>query len=270
MALHLITTPIKDVNVYNYSMEKTLADKCFFLDVISKNDYDTIIDFGCADGATIEYLIKKDPNKKYIGYDISVEQLKLAEKRFSNINGNRVIFTNDFLYCLKNKNNAVLLLNSVIHEIYSYCDRNEIELFWSRIKQFKYVSIRDMCFDNHEVNSVLSLKEIVDFYHAVPEEYRDRFNDFQAYWKDVTTPHQLIHFLLKVHYKENWERELRENYFPVFASKIIYRFSGIFQPIFWTTFTLDYLEEYAQKEFNTSIKKWHTHIKAVYKKYEKI
>lgn len=52
--------------IYCESMAKSLDDKLFFLNEIDINDYDYIVDFGCADGRILEVLDEKLTNKKTI------------------------------------------------------------------------------------------------------------------------------------------------------------------------------------------------------------
>lgn len=52
--------------IYCESMAKSLEDKLFFLNEIDINDYDYIVDFGCADGRILEVLDERLTNKKTI------------------------------------------------------------------------------------------------------------------------------------------------------------------------------------------------------------
>lgn len=53
--------------IYCESMAKSLEDKLFFLNEIDINDYDYIVDFGCADGRILEVLDEKLTNRKKYG-----------------------------------------------------------------------------------------------------------------------------------------------------------------------------------------------------------
>ena len=59
---------ISDLNKYNERMARAIDDKLFFVDYL--DGIDTIVDFGCADGAILEKLPK---NLRKIGYDNSEE-----------------------------------------------------------------------------------------------------------------------------------------------------------------------------------------------------
>ena len=45
---------ISDYNIYTEGMRKSMADKTWFLDKI--NGISNIIDYGCADGALLQYI----------------------------------------------------------------------------------------------------------------------------------------------------------------------------------------------------------------------
>lgn len=45
---------INNIDVYTSGMQKSLADKLFFVDKV--DDIDTVIDFGCADGSLLREI----------------------------------------------------------------------------------------------------------------------------------------------------------------------------------------------------------------------
>ena len=112
---------MNDRQIYLQRMKTTIEDKCWWLEYISP-EIDTIVDFGCAAGDLGVYLNTIYPNRfKYIGIDNDEDMLNLARK------------TNGFafyksIYELPNEytSNAILILNSVMHEIYSYLSYEEI------------------------------------------------------------------------------------------------------------------------------------------------
>jgi hypothetical protein len=260
--LHLIDLPIKDVNIYDDRMAMTLEDKCFFQHYLNPDKFGTIIDFGCADGSVIKYLAVKYPYKTFIGYDISIQQLNKAKENLKDFTN--VMLTNDFSVCYEYSKVGLLLLNSVIHEIYAYCNEAEIKLFWGRVNQFKYVSVRDMIYDS-TMNGFIPEDQYDLFIDNIPNKYKYQLNDFVSYWcnwNKLVTKKDLVHFLLKVHYKENWERELKENYFPIINTKLERCFSH-HDVLHYEYFLLPYLSTYAREEFNIKITDY-THCKLLY------
>ena len=64
-----------------------LGKKLFFLNTIDINDYDLIVDFGCADGFLLEHLSKIYKGKKsnLFGYDIDSKMIEKAEELRPNL-----------------------------------------------------------------------------------------------------------------------------------------------------------------------------------------
>ena len=55
---------------YLEKMERAMEEKIFFLNKIDFNNVDTIVDFGCANGALIEIMDKYlQSTKQIIGFD---------------------------------------------------------------------------------------------------------------------------------------------------------------------------------------------------------
>ena len=71
---------ISNLTSYNTNMSKSMYDKAFFVD---KVDATLFVDFGCADGALIEFMRFLMPECTCMGYDIDKEMLRLANERVS-------------------------------------------------------------------------------------------------------------------------------------------------------------------------------------------
>ena len=50
--------------------------------------------------------------------------------------------------------------------------------------------------------------------------YAAQLAEYEAVWGPIVTRHDLCHYLLKYTYTQNWDREVRENYFPVTIEEI--------------------------------------------------
>lgn len=158
----LNTNPIADLNRYNLSMSKSLIDKIFFMDKID-DTIKVIVDYGCADGALIRFLAPLFPDMFFIGYDKSEEMIGRAAE--ANTYENCVFYSHpmNFLAWLQAHHHTIdecaLNLSSIIHEVYSYSTKDEIEEFWHFVNfmGFKYIIIRDMCLDENAHRA--SLKE---------------------------------------------------------------------------------------------------------------
>ena len=181
---------IADVNLYNQQMAKSMEDKIYFKNEIDNNTVDMIVDFGCANAELFKYMPK---DWKCVGVDNSSEMRDIAKKNFPK--GSYV----DSLDDVKITNNTLLNMSSVIHEVYSYCSKNEIKRFWEQVfdSGYKYISIRDMMVSDvtnralkpHEADCLrgpkaANLKSFIDIWGM--KRYRD-----------------MLHYLLKYRYTEN-------------------------------------------------------------------
>ena len=205
--------PIKNNELYVFRMEKSFADKAWFTSIMPKS-INTIIDFWCANWAFISFLQKDFPNYSYIWIDNNYTFFNEAQKRWFHI-----FWTiTDLIENSYNKNikydpkSTLLILNSVLHEVYSYANplkfRDEIELL-----KPKYIAIRDMCAwwqtDTEKMFNIIQ-KNIK--WNNTKEKNYSEFVKHRWSLKDRDT---LIHYLLKKDYQENRNREVSENYLPL-------------------------------------------------------
>jgi len=229
-------SPIENISSYNKGLEKSVVDKLFFMEKI---DTDLIVDFGCADGKILKNINKTDSSIQLVGYDVSTDMLNLAK---SNVPSAK--FTNnwnDVINIAKNYKNSVLLLSSVIHEVYSYSDTKEIKKFWEEKVFggcFKYIVIRDMI-----PSASISKEEFLEDVKKVNKLSDKKYlNSFENIWGLIDNDYRtFLHWLLKFSYIDNWEREVKENYLPITLEtlykkiprnyKMIYKNNFIFEPI---------------------------------------
>ena len=261
-----------NVNYYNKEMQKGMEDKLFFLDRIPKNNNYVFVDFGCADGTMINALAsifdsEKTSNKTYIGYDISETMINIAKTNYHGPVNADVIFTTDWAEVEKRFNpyrKTVLILSSVIHEVYSYAkDENDITTFWNRVLNtgFDYIIIRDMCpsddIDRMSTNWIATrIRQMAD---------RDMLKDFEYEWGSISNNRNLIHFLLKYRWKVNWNREVHENYFPISSNILVQMFNDNFNIDYFERFRLPWWEQCWRKDFDIEINDY-THVKAIFTK----
>jgi SAM-dependent methyltransferase len=261
-----------NVNYYNKEMQKGMEDKLFFLDRLPKNDNYVFVDFGCADGTMINALAsifdsEKPSNKTYIGYDISETMIDIAKTNYHGPANADVIFTTNWADVEKKFNpyrKTVLILSSVIHEVYSYAnDENDITTFWNRVLNtgFDYIIIRDMCpsedIDRKSVGWIEQrIRQLAD---------RDMLNDFENEWGSISNNRNLIHFLLKYRWKVNWNREVHENYFPISTNLLVQQFNDGFNIYYFERFRLPWWEQCWKKDFDIKINDY-THVKAIFTK----
>lgn len=257
---------IKNYNMYFKNMGKSILDKAFFIDKIF-DPVDKIVDFGCANGELIKFLQTLDDNYEYIGYDNNPDMIKAAKENVSNAH-----FTSSWEEILDNCGpNTLLNLSSVIHEVYSYLSEEEIEAFWNKVfnNGFKYICIRDMMVAKSEDFNLVApncIRNIVEKSHISTQ----KLDDFEKHWGKIETYNQLLHFLLKYQWSDNWDREVRENYFGLSYEDFeeIIALSG-YEIVYLDRFTLPYLKWSAKKDFDIDLYvNRPTHIKCILKRID--
>ncbi len=248
---------IQDLDLYNQSMMTTIDDKIFFLNYVTP---DVIVDFGCADGATLQKISKVNSDIKLVGFDLSDVMLNKAK---SNVpDGTFTKKWNEIETLLQQYEKPLILLSSVIHEVYSYTPGNQIADFWKKVfkSNFKYIAIRDMM-----PSSNLEKMKVTD------DEYQKIINgisnpkiisDFEGHWGKINLNRRnLIHFLLKYRYfDDNWNRELLENYVPITKETLEKRIPNNWSKVYSETFTLPFLKKSVMKDFGIDLKD-NTHLK---------
>ena len=143
----LTDNPMADKEQYLQGMRKGIDDKLFFLHHIKP---DLIVDFGSADGYILSQIQENFPHIDLIGYDISPDMIKVSSENHPNIK-----FTkswNEIRPEIPKYKNPVLLLSSVIHEVYSYSDQEGIDRFWKVMFQS---GVQIHCFTRHDTISKL-------------------------------------------------------------------------------------------------------------------
>jgi len=227
---------ISNNDVYLANMAKSFGDKAWFLKYIPK-DVSMIVDFGGGSGEFCEYIRGKLGNEvKCVIIDNNSTFLKGAAAKglecFASLQELREAKGLEL-------SNALLVLSSVIHEVYSYADEfyDDVGVFWSDIKKcgFRCIAIRDMSYDEHAmknapVDAILwvyenILKSPTIAFKGIP--FKDITDSFESVWGPICNPvtrkvntKQLFHFLIKYRYQENWSREVEENYLPVSQEKL--------------------------------------------------
>lgn len=231
---------IQDYNSYTSKMRKPIADKCWWLDKIS-DSIDTIIDFGCADASVIEYISDLLPDRfRFFGVENDVFMQQKAREKMGNKKNFYLVSDINAIPIEKiNPDRTIIVMNSVIHEIYSYLsDDEQCELF-SAIKNInaKYIAIRDMhSLDSSNIGSVPDPQEICT--RISTSDHKTAFNEYVRLEQHPdSSPDFIAEFLLKYFYKENWEREKQEQY--------LWDWKSCFLPLFESTgYNLGYAEDF--------------------------
>jgi 2-polyprenyl-3-methyl-5-hydroxy-6-metoxy-1,4-benzoquinol methylase len=215
-------------------MNHNLADKQVYLDRMSKplqeklrvgryidESARKILDVGCADGTITLALAHRFPDKEFLGIDLDPEFVALANQRAKNEGLTNVRFENIYLRDLLAKSDRydTVLFVSVLHEFFSYgqgvssvlkalADSEEM------LNPGGDIVIRDMILHEYTRHTSYSVEEVLKKI-LKRDGLSSQVKDFERYFGPVKQIAPLNHFLLKYMYKENWDREVAENYVPV-------------------------------------------------------
>jgi len=241
--------PIADYDVYNKGMAMSSSDKLFFL---NKVDADVIVDFGCANGFILQKIKESNPNITIIGYDLDQNMLDEARKKV----GDDVLLTtnwNEVLEEIKKHESPLLLLSSVIHEVYSYSHSKIVKKFWeSQVfgNNFKWVAIRDMM-------PSIDIKKQIDFQDDL-EKIKEKSNpeiltSFEKRWGTIDNYRTMIHYLLKYRYIENWAREVNENYLPITVETFKKKIPSGWRIVYEEEFSVKFLTNQIRTDFGINL-----------------
>ena len=253
---------INNYDVYNKRRDKSFQDKLFFLDKI-KDNVEAIVDFGCADGALIRHLSELT-NTKLVGYDSDYNMINIAK---SKTNKDNCLFKEDFGEIIEEEiipQESLLNISSVIHEVYSYLDSKDIEIFWNMVldSNFKYISIRDLC-ASESINRPSNIND----YTKLIQKAKPRFlSDFESVWGSVRENRNLVHYLLKYRFLENWDREVRENYFGLSLERLLSKIPmDKYEIVYFENYILPYTASKIKEDFDIELHD-NTHVKLLLKK----
>lgn len=219
---------IRNLEVYNKGMAKSLEDKLFFLNHLPMNEIDSVFDYGCGDGTLLYAIHQRFPHIKCVGYDNNPD-----------MNG-----YSDFEEALDEcEGKTLLVLSSVVHEVYSYW---EPDTFWAQVfnSGFDYIALRDMSYTKTSLINWDSTKAIKSAKkHDLWEDYLDKHEGHMSLV-------ELQQFFMKYRYVENWGRESVEDYLPLEAGKVKHLFeSNGYNVEHFNTYCLDFLRMKVRQDF---------------------
>lgn len=250
---------IKNIEKYNSGMAKSIKDKLWFTQFLEQSQFNNaiIVDYGCGNGTLIRELEHIFPCRfSYYGVDNNEEMLKLA---YNNRTKSGIgVFTE---YCknvpqIITDRPKILILSSVLHEILSYGNWNSLE----EIRSFQpdYIFIRDMYVDEsiYRRPSKKDLNKI---------SKHPQFTEYFKYHQDFDDQLQILDFLLKYRYIENWDREVKEDYTSLRHYDIINDLFRNYNIIYKKQYILPFLKNKVMEDFGINLVD-NTHINLILKR----
>ena len=205
---------------YYSELDRAMYDKLWWLDKV-EDGVDTILDFGCSNGAMYQSIHAVMPGRfRCIGLD-SDEQ-KLADAIHTP--GSTFVKSIKEARSLMDPDRTVLVLSSVIHELYCYLGTDEAEKLLTELSSLgcRHVVIRDM-----EFRSLLPASETIrrELAACLEKKVPERFGMWSALRGDFSMK-GLFEFMLSYIHTANLKRELEESYFGMRTERILSIFSG--------------------------------------------
>lgn len=241
---------MRDYNAYLKGMEKSMAEKLFFLPYLEKvqNEIVYLIDFGCASGEMLS-RVPDMPDMQKIGIDHDSNMLHIAR---SKTKGTFYSSLDEFLENEKPaEKTCAIVFSSVLHEVGS--DYEEIKAF---VKKYcTYVFIRDMYIAVDDFNFREDFEKVVRYCKP------NQLADFIKYQGIPTTERDLYHFLLKYTYIESWDLEVKEKYTSVPWVDIVTSWGKL---VYNNEYLLDFKRESVLKDFSIEMEGT-THRQAIIK-----
>lgn len=206
---------------YAERLRGSMHDKLWFTDLL-RGDVTLFVDFGCADGALLRNVRFERLAHGYefrgIGYDHDPAMASLAA-RGSNF---LLDFTQEFGWLEASVRRAhgeghksCLVLSSVVHEVLTLTGDEGFKSFWTLVRNLgtDYIAIRDMAVEAEALRRSpdVSITEAVcrnaDIAHFLLHGAREPGT--------FSSQAELLEGLLKANYRDNWQAEYAERYFPL-------------------------------------------------------
>lgn len=250
----MANTRLADVSTYLRGMNNSKPDKMKVERLIRQyHNSGNLLDVGCADGSIVSAFALRMKHWQLYGVDIQemfIEEAKLRYSHIENLHFQKIHFhellQNDLRF------DAITWM-AVGHEIGSYSQGipsilNALGHSANLLKPNGLIVVRDMLLPRQLKESDFMLEKILK--KILASERSRQFSEFEGHWGKVTNIQQVIHFLLKYRYVENWQSELEENYVIANIEDYTDYFALIGMPVrYLSTYALDFLKGCWRKDF---------------------
>lgn len=238
-------TPINNLSVYNAGMRKSMFDKLWWIDKID-DSIKNVVDYGCADGALLSVVHEINPDLQLYGYDFNQSMIDIATKNVPDGH-----FDTHLMSLIKDvhEEHSVIIASSVFHEIENYSDGTGAEYRDVFYSGYKYIAIRDMFLSEKScgISDQLNIAKVRQKYSI------DKIQEFESYIGTLDYNENLLQFFLTYRYTENWDREVRENYFPHTIEQFLNKIPKNYEIVYFDHYTLPFIREQVLKDFGIQL-----------------
>lgn len=251
--------------IYCESMAKSLEDKLFFLNEIDINDYDYIVDFGCADGRILEVLDERLTNKKTIL--IGIENNKVMFDQLVSLAGrakHRMIVSielidgdNEIFNLLKRGGKkSLIIFSSVLHE-YDWENFKPFFILFDTIVMRDMQSPEKFWYKVSESTRALVTKDFPGELLAKLERKYGYINDLERLYK----------YFLMYRYADNFDHELQEDYFSIIWENLKEWLTNdyVFHILYEKDYILPFIKQDIETKFGYELK-YPTHKQIIFVK----
>jgi len=254
-----MTEEIKDYHRYTTLMRNGFYDKLFFADKLF-GGWKTMLDYGCADGFLTKIIAETFPDKTIYGFD---DNTNMSAMMSTGSNPANAYFTGIPV------KTDVLLLSSVIHEVYNY-KKPPVQDFWDYVFRsgFKYIVIRDMIWRAKDEYPNIMVKAQSNIIRWCEENSSlGELHRYESMYGSLSMVKSLVHFLLKYLYMSspNWNRELKEDYLKFNYIDLLEIIPSEYRVIYQENYKLPYLEYKWEQDFGITNIRSDTHTKIILK-----
>ena len=252
-----------DLEKYTTEMSKSVWDKAFFMDKIEGAK--CIVDFGCADGALINFLAPLFPEITFFGYDCNINLLMKAKRDYKNVfffhTSDEMKMVN-IIQALFSPDEICVNFSSVWHELLSSNQESEALVLCQSLLYARYIVIRDMFFTYDTTVTKVNHKTWAMAMGNVKIKYLE---DFEEKFGSTEEIKNFIHFLLKYQWKDNgWEEEIKKDYFTL-DPHYFPMMSSEYKEIFKSRYVLPYLRHKWEK-LGIDCDRFRTHIQVIFER----
>lgn len=233
---------MRNYNTYLKGMEKGNDEKLFFLDKLNLNNFNQVVDFGCGKGDILKACSKSGLH--LIGIDHDPIMIDYARENVPSAN----FYSSLDKVLIDDK--TLIIFSSVLHEVGKY---------WTTLREIiknsgATVVVRDMRF-----NEELKLINRSDLAKIVKNSNPKLLSDFIEHW-GMKYESDMYHYLLKYSYIDNWDLEVKENYFSFNYNDLI----SLGRVIYENNYTLKFKKYRVAKDFGIDLKN-NTHTQMIIK-----
>ena len=95
---------------------------------------------------------------------------------------------------------------------------------------------------------------------------KEQLREYESIWGSIRENKNLVHYLMKYRYLENWNREVRENYFPLSLERLLSKIpTDKYEIVYFENYILPFTANKVKEDFDIELHD-NTHVKLLLKR----